>query len=358
MRTCDFDYSLSPTLIAQRPTPVRDQSRLLLLRRERGLIKHRHFLDLVKEFQAGDVLVLNDSRVIPARLRGVNAKTGGAFEVLLLDENGRNDWWVMLRPGRRARIGTEIIFKNGSGTLTNVFATVVEKNDEGHRRLEFAGTANIAEQIPTLGEIPLPPYITRNSSQDLADDRERYQTVYAETNGSIAAPTAGLHFTPELLEKIRGRGANICFVTLHVGLGTFSPVKSETLSGHKMHTESFAINGGTAKTINEAKRNMRRVIAVGTTTVRVLESVAAQNGGELVPGNGRTSIFIYPPYSFRIVDGLVTNFHLPRSTLLMLVCAFAAPGQTSGRDLVLAAYAEAVRQQYRFYSYGDAMLIV
>ena len=358
MRTSDFDYALPPTLIAQRPAPVRDQSRLLLLRRENGLINHRHFPDLVKELQAGDVLVLNDSRVIPARLRGANGKTHGAFEILLLEENAPNDWWVMLRPGRRARIGTEIIFKNGSGTLTNVFATVVAKNDEGHRRLEFAGTANIAEEISTLGEVPLPPYITRNSSQDLADDQERYQTVYAETNGSIAAPTAGLHFTPDLLETIRNRGVNVCFVTLHVGLGTFAPVKTETLSGHKMHTESFAINDDTAKIINEAKRNGHRVIAVGTTTVRVLESVAAQNGGQLVAGNARTSIFIYPPYSFRIVDGLVTNFHLPRSTLLMLVCAFASPGQTSGRDLVLTAYAEAVRQQYRFYSYGDAMLIV
>ena len=358
IRTSDFNYTLPDSLIAQKPLPVRDQSRLLVLNRGSGEISHRKFSDLLELLRPGDVLVLNNSRVVPARLRGVNGKTGGAFEILLLEENALNDWWVMLRPGRRARMGTRIIFKNGNGKLTSVTATVVEKNSEGHRQLQFAGTSNIADDLPTLGEVPLPPYIVRGAKEDLLEDDERYQTVYAETNGSIAAPTAGLHFTEKLLEKIRSRGVEICKVTLHVGLGTFAPVKTEHPAEHKMHEERFAISSDTAKAINAAKKSGRRVIAVGTTTVRVLESVASQNGGQLVAGRGRTNIFIFPPFTFRVVEGLLTNFHLPRSTLLMLVSAFAAPGQIRGREMVLSAYAEAIRQQYRFYSYGDAMLII
>jgi S-adenosylmethionine:tRNA ribosyltransferase-isomerase len=265
---------------------------------------------------------------------------------------------VMLRPGKRVRADTTIFFLNRSGQRTEVNARVVEKDPEGHCRLQFSGTANIAETLPSLGEVPLPPYITRETPMDNADDREHYQTVYAQPPGSAAAPTAGLHFTETLLEEIRSRGIHVCFLTLHVGLGTFAPVKAEKLEDHIMHEERFEISAATAETINEAKRANRRVIAVGTTSLRVLETVAAANQGRLVECRGRTGIFIYPPCSFMVADALITNFHLPQSTLLMLVSAFAAPGQTRGRELILSAYAEAIREHYRFYSYGDAMLIL
>lgn len=358
MQTTDFDFILPPELIAQAPMPARDQSRLLVLRRDTGRVEHRHFRDFLEYLAPGDVLVMNNSRVIPARLRGVNSKTGGQFEVLLLEENKINDWWVMLRPGKRARVGTEIIFHDCAGKLTGVRAVVSDTNEEGHRRLQFSGTINISNQLDALGEIPLPPYISREKSNDLATDKIRYQTVYAATAGSVAAPTAGLHFTESLLAEIRARGVRVCFVTLHVGLGTFAPVKAENLAGHKMHEERFELSEETARIVNEAKTAGRRVIAVGTTTVRVLETVASQNQGRLVSGSGRTRIFIYPPYKFQIVDVLLTNFHLPRSTLLMLVSAFAAPQESRGRELVLSAYAEAVRERYRFFSYGDAMLLL
>ncbi len=358
MQTADFDFVLPPELIAQEPLPERDQSRLLLLQRNSGKVEHRNFRDFLEYLAPGDVLVLNNSRVIPARLRGVNSQTGGQFEVLLLEENGVNDWWVMLRPGKRARTGTEIIFPDHAGKSTGVRAIVTGTNDEGHRRLQFSGVANISEQLEILGEIPLPPYITRENSAELAADNIRYQTVYAESAGSVAAPTAGLHFTDALLTEIRSRGVRVCFVTLHVGPGTFAPVKAENIAGHTMHEERFELSEETARIVNETKNGGRRVIAVGTTTVRVLETVASQNQGRLIPGNGRTRIFIYPPYQFHVVDVLLTNFHLPRSTLLMLVSAFAAPGEITGRNRVLSAYAEAVRERYRFFSYGDAMLIV
>ena len=357
MRTADFNFDLPPGLIAQHPAPQRDESRLLVLHRANGNIEHRHFRDLPGVFRAGDVLVLNNSRVIPARLRGANARTGGKFEILLLEEKATNDWWVMLRPGKSARVGTQIVF-HGNRQMTRIRATVVEVNDEGHRRLQFSGTPDINHELDRLGEVPLPPYITRAHPDEMGEDKERYQTIYARADGSVAAPTAGLHFTGKLLDEIRARGVTLCFVTLHIGPGTFAPVKTETLAAHKMHEERFELGEETAHAINEAKSTGRRVFAVGTTTVRVLESIAGKNNGKLNVYKGRTHIFIYPPFQFQIVDALLTNFHLPCSTLLMLVSAFAAPGETRGREMVLSAYAEAIRKRYRFFSYGDAMLIL
>jgi len=356
VRTADFDFDLPLELIAQHPASQRDGSRLLVLQRPGGGVAHRQFRDLPGYFRAGDVLVLNNSRVIPARLRGTNARTGGQFELLLLEENARNDWWAMLRPGKRARPGTQIICRSPDGAATAVSATVVATNSEGHRRLHFSGSPDLRNELARLGEVPLPPYIQRDGR--CAEDLERYQTVYARDAGSVAAPTAGLHFTPELLAQIQARGVTVCFVTLHIGPGTFQPVKTETLAAHKMHEERFELGEETVRIVNAAKTAGRRIIAVGTTAVRVLESLAAQNDGILAKNAGKTGIFIHPPFSFRIVDALLTNFHLPCSTLLMLVSAFAAPGEMRGRDLVLAAYGEAVRQRYRFFSYGDAMLLL
>jgi S-adenosylmethionine:tRNA ribosyltransferase-isomerase len=357
MRTADFNFELPPELIAQAPAPNRDASRLLVLHRDSGRIEHCHFRDILEFLRAGDVLVFNNSRVIPARLRAANPKTGGQFEILLLEENATNDWWAMMRPAKRARVGSEIVLLD-AGKPTEIHATVLETNDEGHRRLKFSGTQNILNELDRLGEVPLPPYIERPAANKAQEDRERYQTVYAQPPGSVAAPTAGLHFTESLLAEIRARGVQLCFVTLHVGLGTFASVKAETLSAHKMHEERYALSEETARTINDAKREGRRVIAVGTTSVRVLESVAAEHAGTLVAGLGRTRIFIYPPRDFKIVNAMVTNFHLPCSTLLMLVSAFAAPGDIRGRETILAAYAEAIRERYRFFSYGDAMLLL
>ena len=358
MRTSDFDFDLPPSFIAQTPEEDRDASRLLVVRRDSARFEHRLFRDIPAFLTPGDVLVLNDSKVIRARLRGTNTQTGGKFEMLLLEEVGINDWWVMLRPGRRARPGTRIHIVGPLGSDTSITARVVETNHEGHRRLRFAGAANIFEALEELGEVPLPPYIERTDTSRRELDRERYQTVYAQMAGSVAAPTAGLHFTTRLLDAIRAQGVRVCCVTLHVGLGTFAPVKVENLEAHPMHEERFELDGATVRTIQQAKAAGRRVIAVGTTTLRVLESVAAGNHGALVAGRGTTGIFIYPPYEFRVVDALVTNFHLPRSTLLMLVSAFAAPRETSGRELVLSAYREAIHERYRFFSYGDAMILL
>lgn len=358
MQTADFDFDLPADLIAQAPAPRRDQSRLLVLHRHSGQIEHRRFPDLLHYLRSGDVLVLNNSRVIPARLRGVNRRTGGQFELLLLRENAPNDWWTLMRPGKRARVGTEIVLKNLDGAATSIAALVTGTNAEGHRRLRFSGTSNLIDTIDALGEVPLPPYIKRDGSAPGEQDRERYQTVFAQPPGSVAAPTAGLHFTEPFLDKIRQLGVHVCFVTLHVGLGTFAPVKTENLASHPMHEERYFVEPPTAQIVDEAKQQGRRVIAVGTTTVRVLESVATSHGGRVVPGAGDTRIFLYPPCPFKVVDALLTNFHLPRSTLLMLVSAFAAPGSTSGRDLVLSAYTGAVRERYRFFSYGDAMFIL
>jgi S-adenosylmethionine:tRNA ribosyltransferase-isomerase len=356
MQTADFDFVLPPELIAQRPAPRRDESRLLVLNRDGGRIEHRRFREFPEFLRAGDALVLNNSRVIPARLRGANARTGGRFEILLLEENAANDWWAMVRPARRARVGAQIALYDPKGNPAGICAVVVETNDEGNRRLKFSGTPDIGDQLKRLGETPLPPYIHRD--HELPEDRERYQTVFARSSGSVAAPTAGLHFTPELLEQIRGRGVQVCFVTLHVGPGTFLPVKTETLAAHRMHEERFEVGQETARIVNEAKSSGRRVFAVGTTAVRVLESIAGQNNGKIVENAGKTRIFIYPPFQFKIVDALLTNFHLPCSTLLMLASAFAAPGETRGREMMLAAYTEAIRERYRFYSYGDVMLIL
>jgi S-adenosylmethionine:tRNA ribosyltransferase-isomerase len=358
MRTADFDFALPPERIAQHPALRRDESRLLVLPRAGGRVEHRIFREVLEYLRAGDVLVLNNSRVIPARLRATQAHSGGRFEILLLEENARNDWWAMLRPGKRARPGTSVVLHDPQAGPTDVHATVMEVNEAGDRRLQFSGTPDLSLELDRLGEVPLPPYIARRDANEMGEDRERYQTVFAKTGGSVAAPTAGLHFTPELLEQIRSRGVQICFVTLHVGPGTFLPVKTGVLAEHRMHEERFELGEATAHAANEAKAAGRRVLAVGTTTVRVLESVAAQNGGKLVKNSGKTGIFIHPPFRFQIVDGLLTNFHLPRSTLLMLVSAFAAPEETRGRELILSVYAQAIQAGYRFYSYGDAMFIL
>ncbi|HEU5395807.1 MAG TPA: tRNA preQ1(34) S-adenosylmethionine ribosyltransferase-isomerase QueA [Verrucomicrobiae bacterium] len=356
MRTADFRFDLPPELIAQQPAERRDRSRLLVLHRASGAREHRLFSDFPGYLRAGDVLVLNNSRVIPARLRGVNRKTGGRFEMLLLEENALNDWWVMLRPAKSARIGAQILLQQPDGSAGDIVATVVDTNDEGHRRLHFSGTTDLRRDLDRLGEVPLPPYIQRPKPS--AEDKDRYQTVFAKADGSVAAPTAGLHFTPEILDHIRSLGVQICFITLHVGPGTFLPVKVEDVSEHKMHEERFEISPETVAAVNDAKNSGRRVVAVGTTTVRTLEAVAAMNAGKLNVYAGKTNIFIRPPFRFNIVDALLTNFHLPCSTLLMLVSALASPGEARGREAVLAAYAEAVRERYRFFSYGDAMLIL
>jgi S-adenosylmethionine:tRNA ribosyltransferase-isomerase len=357
MRTTDFDFDLPPDCIAQTPAPERDRSRLLVLRRGRPSVEHREFRDLPEYLRAGDVLVLNNSRVIPARLRGANARTAGQFEVLLLEENATNDWWVMLRPGKRARVGATISLRSFHGHPVPIQATVIQTNEEGHRRLRFAGTPNILDALESIGEVPLPPYINRADASRMDLDRERYQTVFAQAAGSVAAPTAGLHFTAALLDYIRSCEVEVCSVTLHVGFATFAPVKSEDLAAHIMHGERYEIGEETARVIDAARRAGRRVVSVGTTTLRVLETVAGENRGRLVAGSGRTRLFIYPPWVFKIADALLTNFHLPRSTLLMLVSAFASPNETRGIELIRSVYAAAISERYRFFSYGDAMLI-
>ena len=357
MRTADFDYPLPPELIAQAPAPTRDGSRLLVLYRTDSRTEHRQFRELPDYLRAGDVLVLNNSRVLRARLRGHKPSTGGQVELLLVEEVAPNEWWTLLRPGKRVRVGAEIQLRTNGGVASLVRAVVLEKNDEGHCRVRFTGTPNLLDELETYGEIPLPPYIERAAG---TEDDARYQTVFAQPAGSVAAPTAGLHFTPALLDELRARGVQIHFVTLHVGLGTFLPVKADNLADHVMHEERFELPADTTDAINAAKREGRRIIAVGTTTVRVLESAAALStfNFQLSALQSRTRIFIHPPYEFRVVDALLTNFHLPQSTLLMLVSAFAAPGELRGRELMLATYAEAVRERYRFFSYGDAMLLL
>jgi len=357
MRTEDFDYTLPPELIAQHPAPERDASRLLVLERNTGRISHQTFRDFPLWLRAGDLLVLNDSRVIPARLRAVNARTGGAFEVLLLEENAPDDWWAMMRPGRRARVGTRLDFLDRNRAPTAISAIVREINAEGHRRLLFQGAGGVWDALEKIGEPPLPPYIQRDDGSWLSEDFERYQTVFARAPGSVAAPTAGLHFTPEILDEIRRRNVQIATITLHVGPGTFAPVKTSHVENHIMHEERFYISPDTAAAVEAALREGRRVIAAGTTTLRALESAAAASG-RISAGPARTRLFVYPPFNFRVAGALLTNFHLPRSTLLMLVCAFADPGRSGGRQMVLSAYAEAVARRYRFFSYGDAMLII
>ena len=359
LKTADFNFILPPDLIAQKPAPARDGSRLLYIERAEGTLAHRQFTDLPQFLRAGDVLVMNNSRVIPARLRGRKGVGGGAVEMLLTEPARDATWWAMVRPGKRLPPNTKIELFDNQGRPTPFTAEVLEKNTEGHARLRFDGTEDLLAELDALGEMPLPPYIRRDAHGhgQTSEDAERYQTVYANPAGSVAAPTAGLHFTEPLLEQLRARGVETHTVTLHVGLGTFAPVKVDALTEHRMHSERFTLPAETAAAINAAKADGRRVIAVGTTTVRVLESVAADI--QLLDAtSGSTDIFIYPPRDFKVVDGLLTNFHLPQSTLLMLVSAFATPGELSGRQRMLEAYAEAIREKYRFFSYGDAMLIL
>ena len=339
MKTHDFYFDLPQELIAQTPLERRDQSRLLLLNKETGETEHHHFYELPQFLRPGDCLVLNDSRVLPARLIG-HRETGGACEVLLLIDRGDKVWECLVRPGRKLRTGAKVIF--GGGELTG---EVIGEVEGGNRLVRFDYEGIFLELLEHLGKMPLPPYI----KEELADG-ERYQTVYSRVVGSAAAPTAGLHFTPELLEEIRAMGVKICYVTLHVGLGTFRPVKAEDISEHEMHSEYCMISKETADIINETKKSGGRVICVGTTSCRTVESFAAEDG-TMEERAGWTNIFIYPGYRFKVLDALITNFHLPESTLIMLVSALA------GREHVLAAYKEAVEQKYRFFSFGDAMFI-
>ena len=355
LKTADFNYNLPPSLIAQEPAKQRDSAQMLTLDRSTGKTTHRQFRELPTLLRPGDVLVMNDSRVIPARLHGRKIGGGANAQMLLLEETNEGNWWAMLRPGKRLPPGAQVLLHNKRGRPTQIIATVLEKNDEGHALLEFEGTKDFLSTLDQLGEAPLPPYIRRPTGNHTTDTT-RYQTIFANSPGSVAAPTAGLHFTPILLNTLRRRGIITCTLTLHVGFGTFAPVKAERIADHHMHAERYTLPSATAAIINQARRDHRRIIAVGTTTLRVLESIAQENT-TLNPDSGRTDIFIHPPYEFQIVDGLITNFHLPQSTLLMLISAFVTPGETVGRDMVLAAYAKAIRKKYRFFSYGDAMFI-
>lgn len=339
MKTQDFWYDLPEELIAQTPLLQRDSSRLLALDKCSGAIAHKHFYDIIEYLQPGDCLVMNNSRVLPARLLG-NRPTGGAVEVLLLRDLGQKRWECLVKPGKKMQVGQNVIF--GNGELT---ATVAAVQDDGNRIVEFHYDGIFLEVLERLGKMPLPPYI----KAELAD-QERYQTVYSKESGSAAAPTAGLHFTNDLLDKIRQKGVNTAFVTLHVGLGTFRPVKAEEITDHHMHAELCMINEETANILNETKKSGGRIICVGTTSCRTLESLV-NDDGTFEAKSKWTEIFIYPGYRFKAMDALITNFHLPESTLVMLVSAFA------GRENVLNAYAEAVKEKYRFFSFGDAMFI-
>ena len=339
MKTHDFWYDLPEELIAQTPLEKRDTSRLCVLDRKTGKIAHRHFYDILDYLQPGDCLVMNDSRVLPARLLG-HRPTGGAVELLLLRDLGDKRWECLAKPGRKLQQGQEVVF--GNGELT---ATIVSVQDDGNRIVEFHYEGIFLEVLERLGKMPLPPYIKAE-----LQDQERYQTVYSREIGSAAAPTAGLHFTNELLDKIRSKGVNTAFITLHVGLGTFRPVKADEITEHHMHSELCMMNGQTAALLNETKKNGGRIICVGTTSCRTLESLVNEDGS-FTEKSRWTDIFIYPGYTFKAMQGLITNFHLPESTLVMLVSAFA------GRERVLAAYEEAVREKYRFFSFGDAMFI-
>lgn len=340
MNLKDFYYELPPELIAQDPLVDRSSSRLMVMNRKTGEVEHKIFSDIVDYLNPGDCLVINDTKVIPARLIGTKIDTGATIEVLLLKRIDADCWECLVKPGKKARPGAKISF--GGGLLTGEITDVLE---EGNRIIKFSYEGIFEEILDELGQMPLPPYITHT-----LQDKNRYQTVYAKHEGSAAAPTAGLHFTPELLDKIKAKGVNIASVTLHVGLGTFRPVKVENITEHVMHSEFYCIEQEEADKINEAKKNGYRVIAVGTTSCRTLESAATEDG--YIPAkSGDTSIFIYPGYKFKAIDCLITNFHLPESTLLMLISALA------GRDNVMNAYREAVEERYRFFSFGDAMYI-
>lgn len=340
MKTSDFYYDLPKELIAQDPLEDRSSSRLLHLSMKDGSIEHRHFTDILEYLHEGDCLVVNDTRVIPARLYGHKEETGALIEILLLKRKENDTWECLVKPGKKARPGARITF--GDGILKGEILDIV---DEGNRLIRFEYDGIFEEILDQLGEMPLPPYITHKLK-----DKNRYQTVYAKNDGSAAAPTAGLHFTEDLLKKVEEKGVKIAHVTLHVGLGTFRPVKVDDVEQHHMHSEFYVVEEDQAKLINDTKKQGGRVISVGTTSCRTLES-ATGDDGILRTGSGWTDIFIYPGYQFKMIDGLITNFHLPESTLLMLVSALA------GKDRIMAAYEEAVKQRYRFFSFGDAMLI-
>ncbi len=340
MKTCDFYYDLPEELIAQTPVEPRDQSRLLVFNKETGDLLHKHFYDVFDYLKAGDCLVLNDTRVLPARIFGTRTDTGSIVEFVLLKQKEQNIWECLAGPGKKAKVGHKFTF---SDKLT---AEVIEVLDDGNRIVKFTPNGEFFAVLDEVGQMPLPPYI-----KEKLQDKERYQTVYSRELGSAAAPTAGLHFTKEILAKLKERGVNIAYVTLHVGLGTFRPVKVDDVTQHKMHSEHYSITQENADIINKTKQNGGRVICVGTTSCRTVES-AMQKFGEIKECSDDTSIFIYPGYTFKCMDGLITNFHLPESTLIMLVSAFA------GYEKTMNAYNVAVKEKYRFFSFGDAMLIV
>lgn len=340
MKTSDFYYNLPEELIAQTPVEPRDSSRMMVYNRKTKEVLHKHFYDVIDFLNEGDALIVNDSRVLPARIYGTKIPTGANVEFLLLKQVKDKVWETLVKPGKKARTGDSFTF--GDGIMTGKVIDVLE---DGNRIVEFKCDSNFYETLDKIGQMPLPPYI-----HEKLKDKERYQTVYSHELGSAAAPTAGLHFTDELLEKIKAKGIKIGYVTLHVGLGTFRPVKVDDVTTHKMHSEHYEVPEETAKLIEETKKNGKRVIAVGTTSCRTLESVAKEHG-KVVPCEGWTDIFIYPGFEFKVLDGLITNFHLPESTLIMLVSAFA------GYDEVMGIYKEAVKEKYRFFSFGDSMFI-
>ncbi|MCI5553748.1 MAG: tRNA preQ1(34) S-adenosylmethionine ribosyltransferase-isomerase QueA [Ruminococcus sp.] len=342
MKKSDFYYNLPEELIAQTPVTPRDHSRLMVVDRESGAITHRHFYNLCDILQKGDLLVMNDSRVLPARLYGEKVDNGTFIEFLLLEQKGDKLWEIICRPGKKAKVGTKFSF--GGGKL---LAEVVEVKPDGNRIVQFSCDGNFYTVLDEIGQMPLPPYITKK-----LEDKERYQTVYSRELGSAAAPTAGLHFTKEMLQALREKGVETAFVTLHVGLGTFRPVKEDDVLQHKMHSEHYHLPQETVDKILQTKQNGGRVIAVGTTSCRTLEAVATEHDGKLVAADGYTDIFIYPGYQFKVLDGLVTNFHLPESTLIMLVSALL------GYEKTMHAYDVAVNERYRFFSFGDAMCIL
>lgn len=342
MRVEDFDFELPEALIAQTPLLDRTASRLMVVNPVLKTVEHHHFAHIVEELCAGDCLVLNDTRVLPARLMGVKEETGAHIEILLLKQlDGSDEWETLVKPAKRVKIGTVVTF--GDGLLT---ATCTGELEHGGRTFEFSYEGIFYEILDKLGEMPLPPYI-----REKLDDQDRYQTVYAKERGSAAAPTAGLHFTEDLLERVRKKGVEVVFITLHVGLGTFRPVSVDSIENHEMHSEFYSVSEETAANINRTKANGGKVIAVGTTSTRTLETIASKYHGEIRAEQGWTSIFIYPGYTFSCIDGLITNFHLPKSTLVMLVSALA------GQDLIMSAYKQAVEDKYRFFSFGDAMFI-
>ena len=341
MKTSDFYYDLPEELIAQTPVEPRDSSRMLIYDRAKKEISHKHFYDVIDYLNEGDTLIVNDSRVLPARIYGTKIPTGANVEFLLLKQKEEKVWETLVKPGKKARTGDKFSF--GDGIMT---ATVIDVLEDGNRIVQFECENNFFETLDKIGQMPLPPYI-----HEKLKDKERYQTVYSHELGSAAAPTAGLHFTKELMEKIKDKGVNIGYVTLHVGLGTFRPVKVDDVTTHKMHSEHFEVPKETAELIKNTKKNGKRVIAVGTTSCRTLESVA-EKYGEVVPCEGWTDIFIYPGFEFKVLDGLITNFHLPESTLIMLVSAFA------GYEETMEVYKTAVEEKYRFFSFGDSMCIL